>query len=254
MSKTFKEVFPTLQLDNEMWHLLENADVTKIGANHDHNHIRIYLSSNRLIFKKNIWKVEEAIEKQIFQGKDTIVKIIESYQLSEQYTPETLLDVYKESILDELKEFSVLEYNLLRTASMEFDQPNHMILTMDLTIIAKTRTNEIVEFLEKIVCERCGLDLIIQGEYREPQESKYRKNATKQIEQEVQAIVARTKFALHGEEDGTIPAEKQEEKEDAVFVQSGSTKTSKENETKVAKVKENDKKSAGTEKKYEKKG
>ena len=172
MSKTFKEVFPTLQLDNEMWHLLENADVTKIGANHDHNHIRIYLSSNRLIFKKNIWRVEEAIEKQIFQGKDMVVKIIESYQLSEQYTPETLLDVYKDSILDELKQFSVLEYNLLRTATMEFDKPNHMILTLDLTIIAKTRTNEIVEFLEKVVCERCGLDLIIQVEYREPEESK----------------------------------------------------------------------------------
>ena len=156
MSKTFKEVFPTLKLDNEVWHLLENADVTKIGANHDHNHIRIYLSSNRLIFKKNIWKMEEAIEKQIFQGKDMVVKIIESYQLSEQYTPETLLDVYKDSILDELKQFSVLEYNLLRTATMEFDKPNHMILTLDLTIIAKTRTNEIVEFLEYGANDRIG--------------------------------------------------------------------------------------------------
>ena len=237
MSKTFKEVFPTLQLDNEMWHLLENADVTKIGANHDHNHIRIYLSSNRLIFKKNIWKVEEAIEKQIFQGKDMVVKIIESYQLSEQYTPETLLDVYKDSILDELKQFSVLEYNLLRTAAMEFDKPNHMILTLDLTIIAKTRTNEIVEFLEKVVCERCGLDLIIQVEYREPEESKYRKNATKQIEQEVQAIVARTKYALQGDDGESIHTEEPEEQEDAVFVASESNETKSKSEAKPAKSK-----------------
>ena len=252
MSKTFKEVFPTLQLDNEMWHLLENADVTKIGANHDHNHIRIYLSSNRLIFKKNIWKVEEAIEKQIFQGKDMVVKIIESYQLSEQYTPETLLDVYKDSILDELKQFSVLEYNLLRTATMEFDKPNHMILTLDLTIIAKTRTNEIVEFLEKVVCERCGLDLIIQVEYREPEESKYRKNATKQIEQEVQAIVARTKYALQGDDGESIHTEEPEEQEDAVFVASESNETKSKSEAKPAKPKENEKKAA--EKKFEKKG
>ena len=87
---------------------------------------------------------------------------------------------------------------------MEFDKPNHMILTLDLTIIAKTRTNEIVEFLEKVVCERCGLDLIIQVEYREPEESKYRKNATKQIEQEVQAIMARTKYALQGDDGESI--------------------------------------------------
>ena len=252
MSKTFKEVFPTLKLDNEVWHLLENADVTKISANHDHNHIRIYLSSNRLIFKKNIWKVEEAIEKQIFQGKDMVVKIFESYQLSEQYTPETLLDVYKDSILDELKQFSVLEYNLLRTAAMEFDKPNHMILTLDLTIIAKTRTNEIVEFLEKVVCERCGLDLIIQVEYREPEESKYRKNATKQIEQEVQAIVARTRYALQGDDGESIHTEKKEEQVDAVFVASESNETKSKSEAKPAKSKENEQKTA--EKKFEKKG
>ena len=102
MSKTFKEVFPTLQLDNEMWHLLENADVTKIGANHDHNHIRIYLRAKRLIFKKNIWKIEKAILEQIFQNRDIKVKIIESFELSEHYTPQSLMDVYRDSILDEL--------------------------------------------------------------------------------------------------------------------------------------------------------
>ena len=181
-----------------------------------------------------------------------VVKIIESYQLSEQYTPETLLDVYKDSILDELKQFSVLEYNLLRTAAMEFDKPNHMILTLDLTIIAKTRTNEIVEFLEKVVCERCGLDLIIQVEYREPEESKYRKNATKQIEQEVQAIVARTRYALQGDDGESIHTEKKEEQVDAVFVASESNEMKSKSEAKPAKPKENEQKTA--EKKFEKKG
>ena len=61
---------------------------------------------------------------------------------------------------------------------------------MDETIIAKTRTDEIVEFLEKVVCERCGMNLIIQTAFRKPQESKYRKNSEKQIAQEVQSIIA----------------------------------------------------------------
>ena len=124
------------------------------------------------------------------------IHILESYQLSEQYTPQTLFDVYKESILEELNRYSVLEYNLLRTAEMEFDRPNHLILTFDQTIIAKTRTDEIVEFLEKVVCERCGLDFVIEVEYRAPKESMLRKNAQKQLEQEVQSIVARTRLAL----------------------------------------------------------
>ena len=170
MSKPFKEAFPTLQLDEELDHLLETTEVTKISANHDHNHIRIYLRAERLIFKKNIWKIEKAILEQIFQNRDIKVKIIESFELSEQYTPQSLMDVYRDSILDELNAYSVLEYNLLRTATMEFDQPHHMLLTMDETIIAKTRTDEIVEFLEKVVCERCGMNLIIQTAFRKPQE------------------------------------------------------------------------------------
>ena len=199
MAKPFKEAFPTLSLDAELESLLETTEVTKIGANHDHDHIRIYLRAKRLIFKKNIWKLEEAITSQIFKNQNVSVKIIETFELSEQYTPQTLMEVYKDSILDELNAYSVLEYNLLRTAEMEF-QPHHMILTMDETIIAKTRTDEILEFLEKVVCERCGMNLVIQTEFRKPKESKYRKNSEKQIAQEVASILERTKFAVMGDE------------------------------------------------------
>ena len=200
MAKPFKEAFPTLSLDAELESLLETTEVTKIGANHDQDHIRIYLRAKRLIFKKNIWKLEEAITSQIFKNQNVSVKIIETFELSEQYTPQTLMEVYKDSILDELNAYSVLEYNLLRTAEMEFDQPHHMILTMDETIIAKTRTDEILEFLEKVVCERCGMNLVIQTEFRKPKESKYRKNSEKQIAQEVASILERTKFAVMGDE------------------------------------------------------
>ena len=199
MIKTFRDVFPTLKLDDEMWRLLDNTDVTKISANHDHNHIRIYLRAKRVIFKKHLWTIENEIKSQIFKNKNVQVSIIESFELSEQYTPKSLFDVYFESILKELEKYSVLEYNLLRTANIDFDKTNHMILTVDNTIIAKTRIDEIVEFLEKIVCERCGMDLIIQVEYRQPEESKYRKNSVKQIEQEVQNIISRTKFAFDDE-------------------------------------------------------
>lgn len=195
MTKPFKDAFPTLSLDGELEGLLETAEVTKISANHDHDHIRVYLHAKRLIFKRNIWRLEEAIRSQIFGGKQVDVKIIESFCLSEQYTPKTLMEVYRESMLEELNRYSVLAYNLLRTAEMEFDGPDHMVLTMDDTIIAKTRSEEIMEFLEKIVCERCGMNLIIQKELRRPKESEYRRNSDLQLAQEVKSIVERTKLA-----------------------------------------------------------
>ncbi len=116
--------------------------------------------------------------------------------------------MYKDSILDELNAYSVLEYNLLRTADMEFPEEDRLILTMDETIIAKTRTDEIIEFLEKVICERCGMNLKIFPQYRKPQESKYRKNSEEQIRQEVAGIVARTKLVMEGKSQETEEKEK----------------------------------------------
>lgn len=196
MTKTFKEVFPTLKLDKDMENLLENADVTRISVNHARDFYKIYVKAKRLIFKKNIWKLEESIKNQIFKSKDITVKIIESYELSSQYTPKTLFDVYFDSILDEINSHSVLLYNLLRTSKWSFTDDTHVTVTLEETIIAKTRGNSVIEFLEKVFCERCGMDFIVNLQYEKPKISKYRQNADKQIEQEVQNIVARTKFAM----------------------------------------------------------
>ncbi len=192
MSKLFKEVFPTIKLDTELNHLLDKVSVIKISANHEKNHIRIYLLAERLLTKKQIWKLEKVISDQIFEKQGMKVQIIEKFNLSAQYTARKLMEVYKDSILDELYEHSVLEYNLLRTAELHFEDDKNLLLKLDHTIIAKTRTDDIVEFLEKVICERCGLDLIVTVEFIAPKESKYRKNSERQIQQEVQSIMMRT--------------------------------------------------------------
>ena len=241
MSKAFREAFPTLKLEEELEGLLDTTEVTKISANHEHTHIRIYLRAKRLIFKKNIWKLEKAITEQIFQNRVIQVKIIESYELSEQYTPKSLIEVYKDSILDELNAYSVLEYNLLRTADMEFPEEDRLILTMDETIIAKTRTDEIIEFLEKVICERCGMNLKIFPQYRKPQESKYRKNSEEQIRQEVAGIVARTKLVMEGKSQETEEKEKTvetEEKTKTIAKTAGNRADTSKNGTKYAKPKQ----------------
>ena len=241
MSKAFREAFPTLKLEEELEGLLDTSEVTKISANHEHTHIRIYLRAKRLIFKKNIWKLEKAITEQIFQNRAIQVKIIESYELSEQYTPKSLIEVYKDSILDELNAYSVLEYNLLRTADMEFPEEDRLILTMDETIIAKTRTDEIIEFLEKVICERCGMNLKIFPQYRKPQESKYRKNSEEQIRQEVAGIVARTKLVMEGKSQETEEKEKTvetEEKTKTIAKTAGNRADTSKNGTNYAKPKQ----------------
>ena len=187
-----------------MKNLLTETEVTKVGMNHERDHLRVYLSSTRLIHKKDIRQLESAIAQQIFKGRMMQVKVIEKYHLSEQYTPEKLLDLYRDSILEELKDYSLMEYNLLRTAKMEFTSESHMLLTLENTIIAQMRSHEIVEFLEKVICERCGLDLAVELAYEEPKESKYKKNSDLQIQFEIKNIMK--KVHIRNDDGESVPA------------------------------------------------
>ena len=204
MAKRFFDVFPSLQVEGDMKNLLTETEVTKVGMNHERDHLRVYLSSTRLIHKKDIRQLESAIAQQIFKGRMMQVKVIEKYHLSEQYTPEKLLDLYRDSILEELKDYSLMEYNLLRTAKMEFTSESHMLLTLENTIIAQTRSHEIVEFLEKVICERCGLDLAVELAYEEPKESKYKKDSDLQIQFEIKNIMK--KVHIRNDDGESVPA------------------------------------------------
>ena len=195
MAKLFFEVFPTLKITGEMSALLKETEITKVASNSTQNALRIYLESTRLIPKPEIYHIEQEIRQQLFPHKEVAVKIIEKFNLSSQYTPEKLMAVYRESILEEIRNYSVLLYNLMRCSKMEFDREDHMILTLEDTIVATERSNELIDILEKIICERCGLKLMIESQYEKPAENNYLKSADSQIETEVAHIVARTAAA-----------------------------------------------------------
>ena len=57
----FFDVFPTLEVNGDMKKLLSETEVTKVGMNHEKDHIRIYLNGTRLIHKKNIYQLEKNI-------------------------------------------------------------------------------------------------------------------------------------------------------------------------------------------------
>ena len=202
MAKLFFEVFPTLKITGEMSALLKETEITKVASNSAQNALRIYLESTRLIPKPEIYHIEQEIRQQLFPHKEVAVKIIEKFNLSSQYTPEKLMAVYRESILEEIRNYSVLLYNLMRCSKMEFDREDHMILTLEDTIVATERSNELMDILEKIICERCGLKLMIEPQYEKPAENNYLKSADSQIETEVAHIVARTAAARTQNTDG----------------------------------------------------
>ena len=212
MAKPFFEVFPTLKVGEETKNLLSEVEVTRVSTNTRRDILRVYIAGRRLIPKKKIYQLETGIKKQLFPTRDMTIKFIEKFQLSSQYTPENLMNVYKDSILLELREYSLLVYNLFRQATLEFDREDHMVLTLPDTIVAEKRSDELIDILEKIVCERCGLKLMIEPQFQEEAElSEHRKDSDIQIAHEVEHIVKMSALGQH-REDEPVSQEKEETK------------------------------------------
>ena len=191
--KDFLDVFPQLKVDPELESLLGEVKVMKVSINPQKDCLRVYVLSRQWIHKKHIYHLEETIKEQFFANAPLRVKIIEKFQLSSQYTPENFLDVYRQSILLELKQYSALEYNMFYTAEITFSDPETMELVMTDSVVARDREYELVRVLEKIFCERCGFNLKVHPAYRKPVESKGRKNSELRILEEARQILLHSK-------------------------------------------------------------
>ena len=171
--KSFLEVFPDLHIADNVRELFELVEVEKVATTRDRSSIRIYIVSPRLIHKQNIYKLEEGIKSQLFPGKRVTIKILEKYHLSGQYTPKKLMDVYRDSILMELKNYSILLYNMFRRAVLSFDEKDLLTMEIEDTMIAKDKAPELVRILEKIFTERCNIPMEVRLSYR-PAEARKR--------------------------------------------------------------------------------
>ena len=236
MANAFLEVFPTLQLNHEMKGLLSEATVTKVASNRNRDFIRVYFDNTRLIPKRDIWRLEEDMRQQLFPNQKMQIKLMEHYRLSSQYTAKTLLDTYKESMLCEIKEYSLLLYNIFRKAEIRFEEDMQMTLILD-TLIARESQDELIEVLDKIIRERCGIQTKFDIQFVEKKESHYKKNTDHQIDLEVESIVRRTAAAKseHEQEhaeDEMLGAVAKENEADTSKAQSP-----KEQSAKVAKTK-----------------
>ena len=130
MGKPFFEVFPSLKLNKGTKDIMEQTNVEKISATKRKDFLRIYLHSTRLIQKDIILSVEEEIKKQLFPGAAMTIKIYERFELSSQYNPEKLIDIYRDSILMELAEYSRIEYNAFKNGELSYPTEEKLLLSM----------------------------------------------------------------------------------------------------------------------------
>ncbi len=181
--------------------MLRDASVSKVSATTRHDFIRVYLSSGRLLPKEKVFFLEKELKQQLFPNKQVTIRIIEKFSLSEQYTLPNLLEAYWSSVLTEFRRYSLVEYNVLRHASYECPDEHTFVLIIEDTLPARQKEEDIYHILEKIFNERCSLCVRVEIRFCEKKDSRYKKNADLQIQNEVRTIVSHA----------AVSAKKQEE-------------------------------------------
>ena len=198
MGKLFFDVFPTLKVNKEYENLFREVEVMKVTTTSLRDFIRVHICSTHLIAKRSVCKMEEMIREQLLGHTQIQVEVVETYQLSELYTPENLLREYRDSILYELQRQSMLEYNMFQNAVCTFEDTQTLCIEMTDSIVAEGKKDAIVGTIDRIFNERCQVPTKIKVLYREPQESKNKKHGEIRIQQEVDAILEQN-ASLHEE-------------------------------------------------------
>ncbi len=158
-SKNFKEVFPGIPLGSALDMYLDDVNVTGIVSIRKPEKLIVNIESTHLISRKYIREAEEAIRLFVFgQYSKATVDLRERYLLSGQYSINQLMHIYKDSIMDELRERSQVEYNLVKRAKYTIEG-NSLIYQIEEGTLARNKKGDIEKFFNTIFAEKFGMNV-----------------------------------------------------------------------------------------------
>ena len=187
MNKSFFQVLPDLKVEPEIQTLFEGATIQKVSTDSKRTHLKFYMDCEHIISKAKIRQMENQIKLQLFPRARIQVEIVEHFVLLPVYTPENILHEYLESLLFELKEESVVAYNMLSAAKYTVEEGNILCLKLDDSIVAEGHKDVIADYLTRVFLQRFDRPVEVRILYRETKRSALTYNNLK-IQQEVEEI------------------------------------------------------------------
>ena len=161
MSKPFFDVFPTLKVRKDLRDYFENTIVERLAANHERTRLKVCLYSEHLIHKNRVFRMQQEMEEQLFNGRKVKVYVEEHYKLSELYNPQRLMEEYHDSICCEISSFSHMMGAVFRESEINYRDDGSIDILMDDTCISRGLHERLEEALNRIFRDRCGIPALI---------------------------------------------------------------------------------------------
>lgn len=200
----FFDAFDQLQVKKDIRELFQTVDVKRVLMSKSTCSVKIFIESDHLLTYNVRRKVEYELRIQLLGKAVRSVQLMESYQLSSQYTPEKIMPMYFDSILAELREDSILYYNVLKQAEFSFT-PDTVKITVEDTFMARKQVAHIKEKLDEIYQDRFSFSVSVLFDFVEPKK--------KEVEEE-EVFMVRPKHKTVPKQDQEVEKKESPKKEE----------------------------------------
>ncbi len=168
--KLFFQAFPELEVPQRLQDIFGDVCIKRAVLRRTAKQFIIYMSSDRIIHKKDIYTMEGLLKDYGFPNQKIQVCLKESYHLSAQYSLEALIDAYKDSMLTELMHDSSIDYRLVCDSDW-YVNDNIITLTMRDDFLSRERSVRIKDYIEDVIKNRFHMEAKIGFDYTEEQKN-----------------------------------------------------------------------------------
>ncbi len=157
------EIFTGLEVKKSTERAFADVEVQKVRACRGNNRITVILDSVHLIEYKDIVNMEEALNVQFFKRMGNSVSLKINYSLSSLYNPESLWDMAKSALMDELAAASRMNNIFLDNAEISFEKDENdaytMVIKAEDTFINRMSAENVKNFLGEVFRTRYGFEV-----------------------------------------------------------------------------------------------
>ncbi len=194
MNNSFFEVFPNLKVNEKLHQLFADTEVKKVTTNSNRDFVRVYMDSHHLLQKQDIYDMEQNLSRMFTGMKAPKLVITERFDLDDSYTPEKVLEEYRDSMILELGRTSEVESSVFAAAKCSFTEENILCLELEDSMIAQEKKESLIRYLEQVFAERFGMPVQVRVVYQVPETSRLTQGQLK-FQQEVDEISRQRQMA-----------------------------------------------------------
>lgn len=208
--RCFFDVLPELKVEERLMQLFSSVEVEKVVLDNKTNILMFHLCAREVIHHANILQMQTHIKNKLFPNTPITINLKERYKLSEQYTVKYITDVYKESLIFEISEKSEIFSAIIRMSEWHIEGDT-LTITLDNSLFARRKAEEIKTFLEGVYRERFNQVIKVCFEFTILAHRSLDEENEQKIKREVNTVMGQVRVPIKQEETVEQPKKLTEE-------------------------------------------